>query len=134
MKIDVHAHCIPESFRAWMAAEGNPLGIDLVPTERGSAVRIDGRVTTQPLRDDLTDFQRRIAELDRMGLDHQVLSGWIDLTAYELPPEAGSRYARIQNEALAEEAARAADRLSAIGTVPLQDATAAVNELRALAE
>ena len=129
MIIDVHAHCIPESFRSWMEAEGNPLGIDLVPTERGTAVRIDDRVTTQPLRDDLTDFDRRVAELDRMGLDHQVLSGWIDLTAYELEPEAGSRYARIQNESLAEEAARAPDRFSAIGTVPLQDATRAVNEL-----
>jgi aminocarboxymuconate-semialdehyde decarboxylase len=112
-----------------MEAEGNPLGIDLVPTERGTAVRIDDRVTTQPLRDDLTDFQRRIAELDRMGLDHQVLSGWIDLTAYELAPDAGSRYARIQNECLASEAAKAPDRFSSIGTVPLQDPTAAVNEL-----
>lgn len=112
-----------------MEAEGNPFGIDLVPTERGTTVRIDGRVTTQPLRQDLTDFDRRISELDRMGLDHQVLSGWIDLTAYELPPEAGSRYARVQNESLAEEAARVPDRFSAIGTVPLQNATAAVNEL-----
>ena len=112
-----------------MESDGNPLGIDLVPTERGTAVRIDGRVTTQPLRDDLTDFDRRISELDRMELDHQVLSGWIDLTAYELPPEAGSRYARVQNESLAEEAARAPDRFSAIGTVPLQNPTAAVNEL-----
>ncbi len=129
MNIDVHAHCIPESFRAWMEAEGNPFGIDLVPTERGRAVRIDDRVTTQPLRDDLTDFDRRVAELDRMRLDHQVLSGWIDLTAYELAPDAGSRYARIQNESLAEEAARAPERFSAIGTVPLQDATAAVTEL-----
>lgn len=129
MIIDVHAHCIPESFRSWMEAEGNPLGIDLVPTERGTAVRIDGRVTTQPLRDDLTDHDRRVAELDRMGLDHQVLSGWIDLTAYELEPEAGSRYARIQNECLAEEAAMTPGRFSAIGTVPLQDATRAVTEL-----
>jgi aminocarboxymuconate-semialdehyde decarboxylase len=129
MNIDVHAHCIPASFKAWMEAEGNPLGIDLVGTERGTAVRIDGRVTTQPLRDDLTDHDRRIDELDRMQLDHQVLSGWIDLTAYELPADAGSRYARIQNESLAEEAAKAPERFSAIGTVPLQDATAAVNEL-----
>ncbi|MDH3247505.1 MAG: amidohydrolase family protein [Acidimicrobiia bacterium] len=129
MIIDVHAHCIPESFRAWMESEGGPLGLDLVPTERGTAVRIDDRVTTQPLRDDLTDHDRRLAELDRMGLDHQVLSGWIDLTAYELEPDAGSRYARIQNECLAEEAAKAPDRFSAIGTVPLQDVTAAVNEL-----
>lgn len=129
MNIDVHAHCIPESFRAWMASDGSPLGIDLVPTERGTAVRIDDRVTTQPLRDDLTDFDRRVAELDRMELDHQVLSGWIDLTAYELTSEAGSRYARVQNECLAEEAAKDPARFSAIGTVPLQDPTAAVNEL-----
>jgi aminocarboxymuconate-semialdehyde decarboxylase len=129
MIIDVHAHCIPESFRSWMETEGNPLGIDLVPTERGTAVQIDGRVTTQPLRDDLTDHEHRVAELDRMGLDHQVLSGWIDLTAYELEPDAGSRYARIQNECLAEEAAKTPERFSAIGTVPLQDPTRAVTEL-----
>lgn len=129
MIIDVHAHCIPASFRTWLAQNGDPLGIALVDTERGQAVRIDDRVTTQPLRDDLTDHQRRVNDLDRMGIDRQVLSGWIDLTAYELDATSGATYSRVQNECLAAEAARAPDRFSAIATVPLQNPTQAVNEL-----
>lgn len=129
MIIDVHAHCIPDGFRTWLENEGDPLGINIIDTPRGPAVRMDDRVETQPLRDDLTDHDRRLAELDRMGIDVQVLSGWIDLTAYELEPESGSRYARIQNEFLAEEAAADPDRFVAIGTVPLQDPSRAVTEL-----
>lgn len=129
MIIDVHAHCIPASFRTWLAQNGDPLGIALVDTERGQAVRIDDRVTTQPLRDDLTDHQRRVNELDRMGIDRQVLAGWIDLTAYELDAASGATYSRVQNECLAAEAARAPDRFSAIATVPLQNPTHAVTEL-----
>lgn len=129
MIIDVHAHCIPADFRTWLDHNGDPLGISLVDTDRGQAVRIDDRVTTQPLRDDLTDHQRRVSELDRMGIDRQVLSGWIDLTAYELDAVSGATYSRVQNEYLAAEAAQSPDRFVAIGTVPLQDPTGAVTEL-----
>lgn len=129
MIIDVHAHCIPQPFRTWLAEKGGDFGARIVETTRGAAVEIDGRVTTAPLRDDLTDFDLRLERLDAMGIDRQILAGWIDLTAYELSPEAGTAYSRVQNEALAAEAAKAPDRFSAIGTAPLQDPASAVGEL-----
>lgn len=129
MIIDVHAHCIPQPFRSWLADHGDEHLARLVDTPRGTAVELDSRVTTAPLRDDLTDFDLRLARLDEMGIDRQILAGWIDLTAYELPSNVGIAYSRVQNETLAAEAARSPDRFSAIGTVPLQDPAAAVREL-----
>jgi aminocarboxymuconate-semialdehyde decarboxylase len=60
----------------------------------------------------------------------QVLSSWIDLTAYALPGERGARYARMFNEALAGVAATHPDRFRALCTVPLQSPAAAAAELR----
>lgn len=135
MIYDVHAHCIPAEFRAWLERRGAEVGAALVDTGKGTAVRLAGRVTTQPLRDDLTDHGRRLAEMDRMGIDVQVLSGWIDLTGYELEPASAAEYANAHNEALAAEAAQAPDRFRALGTIPLQDPDAALRVLdRAMAE
>lgn len=129
MIIDVHAHCIPQTFRDWLATNGDQFATRLVDTTRGTAVEIDGRVTTAPLRDDLTDLDLRVSQLDAMGIDRQVLAGWIDLTAYELEAVKGAEYSRIQNETLAAEAATNPDRFSAIGTIPLQSPGLAVQEL-----
>ncbi len=129
MIIDVHAHCIPQSFKDWLVASGDPFGATVVGTDRGPAVRLGDKVTTNALRDDLSDAELRLAALDRMGVDKQILSGWIDLTAYELEPTKGVEYSRVHNECLAAEAAVAPDRYAAIGTVPLQDPGLAVTEL-----
>ena len=129
MITDVHAHCIPAEFRAWLEAADPSSGIRIVDTARGPGVEMGGKVTSQALRDDLSDFDARLAAMDRQGVDVQVLAGWIDLTAYELTAEQASVYVRVQNEALAGEAGRRPDRFKAMGTVPLQDAGAAVHEL-----
>lgn len=129
MIVDVHAHCIPAGFRSWLERRGAPLGAALVDTPKGPAVRFADTVTTGAFRDDLTDTQRRLSELDRMGVDVQVLAGWIDLTGYELDPTHATEYSRAHNEALAEEVALAPDRFRAIGTVPLQAPEAAAEEL-----
>lgn len=135
MIYDVHAHCIPRSFVDWLERRGEEVGAALVATERGRAVRFQGRVQTNELRDDLGDLDRRTSELDRMGIDVQVLSGWIDLTGYELPAAVAIEYSNAHNETLAAEAARAPDRYRALGTVPLQDPDSAVAVLeRAVTE
>ncbi len=120
MIYDVHAHCIPGEFREWLERRGTALGAAMAATERGPAVRFVDKVTTGALRDDLTDFDLRVSELDRMGIDVQVLAGWIDLTGYELSDSAAVEYSHAHNEALAAEVARAPDRFRLLGTAPLQ--------------
>ncbi len=129
MIYDIHAHCIPTGLHQWLARRGPAVGAVPVDLDRGRAVCFAGRLTTGALRPDLTDFDRRIAEMDRMGIDVQVLSGWIDLAGHQLSGPAASEYARAHNDSLAAEVARSPDRLRALGTVPLQDPDRAVSEL-----
>lgn len=135
MIYDVHAHCIPEEFKSWLGRLGGSVGADLVETNRGTAVCFDQRVTTKELREDLADLGLRIAQMDQMGIDVQVLSGWIDLTGYELDARSAIDYANAHNESLASEASRSPDRFRSLGTVPLQDSGSAVTVLdRAMTE
>jgi aminocarboxymuconate-semialdehyde decarboxylase len=132
MTYDVHAHCVPDAVLASIRADGGRYGLELVSGERGPAVRIAGREPTGPLREDLSDrdIAARLAAMDAAGVGVQLLSSWIDLTAYALEPAAGARYARMFNDALAAVVAAHPDRFRALGTVPLQDPPAAAAELR----
>lgn len=135
MTVDVHAHCIPPAFRDWLERSGPAHGAELLETAKGACVRFNGEFTSGPMRDTLGDMDRRIAEMDRMGIEVQLLAGWIDLTGYDLDGRDGLSYSRAQNDCLAEEAAREQSRLRPVATLPLQDAAAAAKELeRAVTE
>lgn len=128
--IDVHAHCVPVEVIDRLAAEGGRYGMELVTREGRRSVVIAGQVEAGPLRPDLVDVPRRLDAMDAAGVAVQVLSSWIDLTAYALPGDLGARYARMFNEALAGLAARHPDRFRTLCTVPLQSPAAAAEELR----
>jgi predicted TIM-barrel fold metal-dependent hydrolase len=68
----------------------------------------------------LTDVDARITAMDTAGVAVQLLSSWIDLTSYALPPEPGERLARLFNEAVAEMVTATPDRFLGMCTVPLQ--------------
>lgn len=135
MTYDVHAHCIPPSFRGWLRQHGPSHGADRLDTAKGTRVQFNGGFVTAPLRDSLSDLNQRIADMDRMQVDVQVLAGWIDLTGYDLAPREGLSYARAHNDSLAEEAAKEPARFRSVATLPLQDPPAAATELhRAVTE
>jgi aminocarboxymuconate-semialdehyde decarboxylase len=112
MAIDVHAHCVPEGLTAALAQEDRRIGLDVPPLA--------------PL---LSDLPARIEAMDRMGVDRQLVSPYIGLTAYDLDPRAARRYSRLYNELMAETVRRAGGRLGALATVPLQSGWAAAGEL-----
>lgn len=126
---DVHAHCIPPVFRDWLKNTGSDHGVEMLETDRGVRARFNGRFTSGPLRDSLGDLDQRIADMDRMGVDVQLLAGWIDFTGYDLGSSSGLALSQAQNNALAEEASKHPSRLLPVATLPLQDPNAAVKEL-----
>lgn len=128
--VDVHAHCVPPEVLTQLATDGGRYGIELVTRNGRRSAVIAGTVEAGPLRPDLSDLPPRLAAMDAAGLSVQVLSSWIDLTAYALPAAAGARYARMFNEALAGVVASHPDRFRALCTVPLQSPAAAADELR----
>jgi aminocarboxymuconate-semialdehyde decarboxylase len=64
----------------------------------------------------------------------QVIASWIDLTGYQLEPAKGLEWSKAINEMLAAEAATNPDRFLALGSVPLQDASKAAEEVRRIVQ
>lgn len=77
----------------------------------------------------LSDVQVRIQDMDRMGIDVQVVSPAPFQYYYFAPAKMGAGLARAVNEGIASLVAQHPDRLVGMGTVPLQDAQLAVREL-----
>ncbi|MDF1597669.1 MAG: amidohydrolase family protein [Acidimicrobiia bacterium] len=130
MTTDVHAHCIPQEVLANLESRGDQFGMQIVRDGERRQVVVAGRVTTAPLRADLVDVDQRLAAMDRSGVDVQMISAWIDLTAYALGAAEGSRFSRMYNEGLAGVAEEHPDRFLPLCTVPLQAPSAAATELR----
>ena len=129
MSIDIHAHCVPGELLAMLRSEGSEFGIEVTEDGKGVAAILDGRRRVGPIRDDLIDMSLRVAAMDQTGVDVQILSSWVDLTGYELEPEAGAKFARRFNETIAAEASRHPGRFMMLATVPLQDGALAAGEL-----
>ncbi len=129
MAFDFHAHCIPPVFRDWLEGPGSGHGVEMLETDRGIRARFNGRFTSGPVRDSLGDLSQRIADMDRMGIEVQLLAGWIDFTGYDLTATSGLALSRAQNDALAAEAGKQPSRLLGVATLPLQDPEASVQEL-----
>lgn len=122
MVIDIHAHCIPAGFRQWLDNNGVRVGAEVVDGAGGQCLQFRNgpRTGLQFGWESLTDVSTRLAEMDRMGIDVQVLSGWIDLTGTEVPANTALEYSRVHNETLAGVAAATPDRFRTVGTAPLQ--------------
>jgi aminocarboxymuconate-semialdehyde decarboxylase len=122
MKIDVHAHCIPEKFYVG----GNDVHITrngsdevLHRTDRGPAY----------IGDTITNLDKRLEEMDREGVDIQVLSVAPGLFLYRLEPATALAACQSLNNALAEIAQDNPSRFRAIANVPLQEPELAAREL-----
>jgi aminocarboxymuconate-semialdehyde decarboxylase len=125
MIIDMHSHYIPLDAVA-------AVGPDVVAVERatdGGYVFRAGAASLH-LEAQLFDLELQRTDLRRQGLDRRTLMLPPFALLYELPAEAGRRWARAVNDATAAVAREQADAFVGFATVPLQDVPAAVDELR----
>ena len=74
-------------------------------------------------------LDQRLADLDAMGLDMQVIKPPPPQCYYAVPIEIAVEAARITNDGIAEFVARKPDRLKGFGTVPMPDGNEAAKEL-----
>lgn len=103
--VDVHGHCYFQAALDLMGAEAKAV----LPPVKG--------VPEHFLQDD-GPLRTRLAEMDRMGLDMQVLS--INPFWYRKDRETAEAICRIHNEGLAELCARHPRRLAGFASLPLQ--------------
>ncbi len=83
----------------------------------------------RPFFDTLTDVGLRLADMDRQGIDRQILTLWTDIFGYDLPADKGAAWHRLMNDCLADLCAENSARFSWMASGPLQDAAKAAREL-----
>ena len=77
----------------------------------------------------LTDLETRLADMDRDGIDIQVISPYPGHFVYAAPPEVARDSCHMVNDHIAGMVEKHPDRLMGMGTVPLQDCSMAIAEL-----
>lgn len=125
---DIHCHVyIPAADQ--MVGEAAQTNWDAMHTFANEATREYNRRQMAEIRVPLTSVARRLADMDKAGIDVQALSPSPPQYYYSTPPEVGRQAARLVNEGIAEIVAGHPDRFVGLGTVPLQDPGYAVKEL-----
>jgi aminocarboxymuconate-semialdehyde decarboxylase len=120
--VDVHAHAVPLALLDWMR-EGS--GRDGVPVlSREGRIRFGHRLTPV-VPPSLWDVPARLAEMERTGVDLQVVSPWMELNPDGLPAPAAAAFLRQLNDTMAELVDREPDRLRALALVDHRDPGAA---------
>jgi len=127
--IDIHAHFVPkllvERFDANSAAFP---GVKIIRDASGVRMQFPGGEPTRPISPKLSDLADRRAWMDKNGIEHQLVGGWLDSFGYELPPLEGLAWSRFYNECLREDL-REETRFTPLATVPLQDGKLAAQVL-----
>jgi aminocarboxymuconate-semialdehyde decarboxylase len=129
-RVDLHTHLVPEAWEDWAARFGGGHWPRLVRHDACRGTLMTGPQFFRDVDDRAWSPARRIEDMDRLGIDRQVLSPPPVMFCYWAEPKAAQAFCRMQNEHLAAVAARDPDRFSAMATVPLQEPVLAVEELR----
>ena len=128
--IAVHAHLVPPDVIDTLAGRGKDFGIDLVETEPGChCCRFESGMQIRPFFDTLTNTDHRLGEMDRQGVDREILSIWTDIFGYDLPAVKGALWHTALNDSLTGLCDTHGERFSWLASGALQDASLAAKEL-----
>ncbi|MGO8796975.1 MAG: tryptophan 2,3-dioxygenase family protein [Candidatus Sulfotelmatobacter sp.] len=127
--IDIHNHFFPESWPDLAARFGTPDWPWIKHTEPGKADIMVGERFFRHIYSACWDPEVRLREMDRDGIDLQVISATPVLFAYERRVEHALDCARMFNDAALEICNRGKGRLKSLCQVPLQGVDAACKEL-----
>ena len=129
--IDIHAHFTPKLLiKNFDAHAAKFSGVKLLHDAGGGPPRMQfpGTEATRPIMPRLSDLVDRRAWMDRNGIDHQLVGGWLDSFGYELPAREGLAWSRFINDCMRDEL-RDESRFTPLATVPLQDGKLAAEVL-----
>lgn len=133
--IDIHSHFLPETWPNFAKRYRTFGWPSLRHTEPGKAMLMRDDKDFRPVYDACWSARRRIEEMDRDGVDLQVISATPILFAYDRPAIQATDCAQVFNDAAREICGEGDGRLLSLCQVPLQDTDAACEVLsRAMQE
>jgi aminocarboxymuconate-semialdehyde decarboxylase len=128
LTVDLHCHLfVPEAEEA--VAEAFDMETDYLFKFANEATREVNRKQAEQIADQLVSVERRLADMDEMGIDIQAISPVPLQYYYALDPDLGRTSARIVNDRIAEIVADHPDRFVGLCNVPMQDPDMAAAEL-----
>ena len=127
--IDIHNHFFPRTWSDLAERFGTPNWPWIKHTDPGKADILIGDRFFRHIYSACWDPEVRLQEMDRDGVDMQVISATPVLFAYERPAQHALDCAKLFNDAALELCAKGRGRLKSLCQVPLQDADASCKEL-----
>lgn len=126
--IDIHAHTFTRSMletldagREWYGMRYTGDDQRTIQVKAGKSVGINPKLRFTP--------EERIADMDRLGTEVQVVSLHTQVFGYHLEAAAGLAQAREVNDDIAAYVREAPGRFAGMATLPMQDVDAAIGEL-----
>src|SRR5579863_8831412 len=133
--VDIHAHFLPRDWPDLAARFGPGDWPWMKHTAAGEAMLMLGDKPFRPVTAACWDPKVRLADMDRDGVDVQIMCATPVLFGYHRPAAQALECAQIFNDAAREICAAAPRRLQSLCQVPLQDSELACRELsRAMAD
>ncbi|MGA6158781.1 amidohydrolase family protein [Stenotrophomonas sp. NPDC087984] len=133
--VDVHAHVFPRVSRTEsriLDAENGPW---LREDEGGAGMMMSGTTEYRPVGVELWDAATRIEQMDRQGVDIQVVSSTPLMFGYSADVSRAAHWCELVNDRILGLCSHAPDRLVPLCQVPLQNTEAACEEVtRAMAK
>jgi aminocarboxymuconate-semialdehyde decarboxylase len=126
--VDIHCHA--QSFRADALVRLHQPPQAPGAQHIGEATRAVNAALNERIAEPLTVARRRLQDMDAAGIDVQAVSPSPGHYQYGLPAEIGRTMAQMVNDDIAELVAQAPRRFVGLGTVPLQDTTMAIAEMK----
>ena len=129
--VDIHCHV--------HTPEADAMVEGVFSVERDATMRFANERTREVQRQQgertqiqLTSVEKRLADMDMMGIEMQAISPAPVQMYYWAEPDLGLATARVVNDNIAAIVARHPDRFAGMGTVPLQTPELAIGELERL--
>jgi len=127
--VDIHSHVAIPAAATFVKPYLDPATIPLTHFA-DTATRALNAKQEEDIRARITGYDERLADMDAMGVDMQLILPAPNQCIYTIPLEVAVKAARVVNDGLAEYVAKRPDRFVALGTVPLGSGTEAANELQ----
>lgn len=126
--IDIHAHIVVPQAAAVAQPHVDVSRLPLAYFADDISKDINAQ-QEKDVREVMTTIDRRLRDLDRMGIDVQVVAPAPGQCYYTVDPKVGEAAHRLANDGVAEYCARRSDRFVGLGVVTLQEPELAIREL-----
>jgi len=129
LKIDMHTHILPKSMPNWTEKFGYGKFIELIHNDNGTADMIQGGQFFRTIKENCWDENLRIEEYKKYETQVQVVCTIPVMFSYWAKTNDCVALSQFLNDHIAELVQRYPKNYIGLGTIPMQDTQAAIDEL-----